>query len=108
MRAVVLGSDGEPSLADIVEPPPPGELVNVRACGLCGSDVEKIGIAAAGTVLGHEVVASTADGRRVALIHHDIQWITKADYTPCHRHCICPQDRSRDVRIRQSIPQPWV
>ena len=70
MRAVVLGSDGEPSLADIVEPPPPGELVNVRACGLCGSDVEKIGIAAAGTVLGHEVVASTADGRRVALIHH--------------------------------------
>ena len=51
MRAVVLGSDGEPSLADIAEPPPPGELVNVRACGLCGSDVEKIGIAAAGTVL---------------------------------------------------------
>ena len=70
MRAVVLGSDREPSLADIVEPPPPGELVSVRACGLCGSDVEKIGIAAAGTVLGHEVVAQTADGRRVALIHH--------------------------------------
>ena len=70
MRAIVLGSDGEPSLADIVEPPPPGELVSVRACGLCGSDVEKIGIAAAGTVLGHEVVAQTADGRRVALIHH--------------------------------------
>jgi L-iditol 2-dehydrogenase len=68
--AVVLGSDGEPSLADIEEPPPPGELVSVLACGLCGSDVEKIGAAAAGTVLGHEVVASTAAGRRVALIHH--------------------------------------
>ena len=40
------------------------------ACGLCGSDVEKIGRAAAGTVLGHEVVARAPDGRRVALIHH--------------------------------------
>lgn len=70
MRAVVLGPDGEPSLADIDDPPPPGELVRVLACGLCGSDVEKIGIAAAGTVLGHEVVATTAEGRRVALIHH--------------------------------------
>ena len=70
MRAVVLGSDGEPRLADVVEPAPPGDVVSILACGLCGSDVEKIGLAAPGTVLGHEVVASTADGRRVALIHH--------------------------------------
>jgi len=70
VRAVVLGSDREPHLADITEPPPPGDLVTVLACGLCGSDVEKIGVAAPGTVLGHEVVAETADGRRVALIHH--------------------------------------
>jgi len=68
--AVVLGPDREPSLADIVAPQPPGDLVRVLACGLCGSDVEKIGLAAPGTVLGHEVVASTADGHRVALIHH--------------------------------------
>jgi threonine dehydrogenase-like Zn-dependent dehydrogenase len=32
--------------------------------------MEKIGRAPAGTVLGHEVVARTEDGRRVALIHH--------------------------------------
>jgi len=70
VRAVVLGSTREPSLEDIPEPAPPGDLVDVLACGLCGSDVEKIGLAAAGTVLGHEVVARTADGRRVALIHH--------------------------------------
>ena len=70
MLAVVLGSDGEPGLADIAEPPPPGDLVDVLACGLCGSDVEKIGVAAPGTVLGHEVVGRAADGRRVALIHH--------------------------------------
>jgi L-iditol 2-dehydrogenase len=70
VRAVVLGPDGEPGLADIAEPDGPGELVRVLACGLCGSDVEKIGRAAPGTVLGHEVVAETADGRRVALVHH--------------------------------------
>ena len=70
MRAVALGSDGKPCLAEIAEPPPPGDLVTVLACGLCGSDVEKIGLWPPGAVLGHEVVASTADGRRVALIHH--------------------------------------
>jgi L-iditol 2-dehydrogenase len=70
MRAVVLDASGEPELADIAEPEPPGELVDVLACGLCGSDVEKIGLGAPGTVLGHEVVARTADGRRVALVHH--------------------------------------
>ena len=44
--------------------------MRVLACGLCGSDVEKLGVAAAGTVLGHEVVAQHEDGRRIALIHH--------------------------------------
>lgn len=70
MRAVVLGPDGEPRLADIAEPDGPGALVRVLACGLCASDVEKIGSAPAGTVLGHEVVAETAEGRRVVLVHH--------------------------------------
>lgn len=40
------------------------------ACGLCGSDVEKLDPAHAGAVLGHEVVAELDDGRRVALVHH--------------------------------------
>jgi L-iditol 2-dehydrogenase len=44
--------------------------VRVRACGLCGSDVEKLGRAAPGTVLGHEVVAERDDGERVVLVHH--------------------------------------
>jgi len=44
--------------------------MRVLAVGLCGSDAEKIGVAPAGTVLGHEVVAQLADGTRVALIHH--------------------------------------
>jgi L-iditol 2-dehydrogenase len=69
VRAVVLDGQGEPALADVAEPEGEGELVRVLACGLCGSDVEKIGHAPSGTVLGHEVVAE-ADGRRVALVHH--------------------------------------
>jgi L-iditol 2-dehydrogenase len=57
-------------LAEIAEPSGPGDLVRIRACGLCGSDVEKLGRPElAGAVLGHEVVAERADGRRVALVH---------------------------------------
>lgn len=70
MRAVVVGSSGEPAVAVVPEPDGPGELVRVLACGLCGSDVEKLDPAHAGAVLGHEVVGTTADGRRVALVHH--------------------------------------
>jgi L-iditol 2-dehydrogenase len=69
MRAVVLDEQGQPALSDVAEPDGDGKLVHVLACGLCGSDVEKIGAAHAGTVLGHEVVAEAA-GRRVALVHH--------------------------------------
>jgi L-iditol 2-dehydrogenase len=69
VRAVVLDEEGQPRLADVDEPDGTGELVRVLACGLCGSDVEKLGRGPAGTVLGHEVVADLA-GRRVALVHH--------------------------------------
>jgi L-iditol 2-dehydrogenase len=70
VRAVVVGSDGEPALADVAEPDGPGETMRVLACGLCGSDVEKLEPAHVGAVLGHEVVAETDEGRRVALVHH--------------------------------------
>jgi L-iditol 2-dehydrogenase len=68
VRAVVLDADGRPELADV--PAPAGETMRVLACGLCGSDVEKLGAAPEGVVLGHEVVARRADGVRVALFHH--------------------------------------
>ena len=70
MRAVVVGPGGEASLEDVPEPDGPGTLVRVVACGLCGSDVEKLTPRHAGTVLGHEVLAELHDGRRVALVHH--------------------------------------
>lgn len=70
MRAVVLDEAGRPELAEVPEPKGDGRLVRVLACGLCGSDIEKIGAAPTGTVLGHEVVGELPDGRRVALVHH--------------------------------------
>jgi L-iditol 2-dehydrogenase len=70
VRAVVLDDAGVPRLADVPEPEGPGTRVRVLACGLCGSDLEKLSPAQAGRVLGHEVVAETEDGRRVALVHH--------------------------------------
>jgi L-iditol 2-dehydrogenase len=70
MRAVVLDATGLPALAELPEPDGAGERIRVLACGLCGSDVEKLGRTPAGSVLGHEVVGQSGDGRRVALVHH--------------------------------------
>jgi L-iditol 2-dehydrogenase len=70
VRAVVLDASGFPQPANIAEPQGP-DLLRVLASGLCGSDVEKIGRAPGGTVLGHEVVAETGEGRRVVLVHHE-------------------------------------
>jgi L-iditol 2-dehydrogenase len=70
VRAIVLDAAREPVLSDVSDPEGEGELVQVLACGLCGSDVEKLGRAPAGTVLGHEVVGKLADGRRAALVNH--------------------------------------
>jgi len=67
VRAIVLDRDGRPAIADVPAPEP---SLAVLACGLCGSDVEKLGHAPAGTVLGHEVVVRSAAGTREALIHH--------------------------------------
>jgi len=73
VRAVALDHEGQPALADVPEPTAPGQLVHVRACGLCGSDVEKIGehpgTAPAGTVLGHEVEGVLDNGTRVTVAH---------------------------------------
>jgi L-iditol 2-dehydrogenase len=69
VRAVVLDADGLPELADLPDPDGPGQPVRIRSCGLCGSDVEKLGRAAPGTVLGHEIDGELADGTRVTVMH---------------------------------------
>ena len=69
MRAVVLDSNGRPELAELAEPSGAGELVQVLACGLCGSDVEKLGSGPPGAVLGHEVAGALEDGSPVTVMH---------------------------------------
>ena len=79
MLAVTVTPGGSPALRELPSPtaPPGGVLVRVRACGLCGSDVEKLrpGGAPPGSVLGHEIAGVVVDGAlpaglRVALAHH--------------------------------------
>jgi L-iditol 2-dehydrogenase len=70
VRAVALDDNGLPELVDVPEPLGPGVLVRVRACGLCGSDVEKLGRWPAGSVLGHEIEGELENGDRVSVMHH--------------------------------------
>ncbi|HZP73965.1 MAG TPA: alcohol dehydrogenase catalytic domain-containing protein [Gaiellaceae bacterium] len=69
MRAVVLDANGLPELTELSEPTGAGELVHVTACGLCGSDVEKLGRPSHGVLLGHEIVGVREDGARVTVLH---------------------------------------
>jgi L-iditol 2-dehydrogenase len=113
MRAVVLDGAGQPALADAPEPDGAGELVSVRACGLCGTDVQKLGRAAAGTVLGHEVVAEDSAGRRVALVHHlpcgECARCLSGHETTCERFpepTIVPGGFAERTRAAAALPLP--
>jgi L-iditol 2-dehydrogenase len=70
VRAIVIDQTGMPVLGEVPEPDGGDELVRVLACGLCGTDVQKLGRVSPGTVLGHEVVAKRDNEQRVALFHH--------------------------------------
>src|SRR4051794_35074483 len=67
MRAAVLNDDHELEVAEVSDPSPgPGELVlEVTACGICGSDLKLRPSMPAGLVMGHEfcgeIVATGAD-----------------------------------------------
>jgi L-iditol 2-dehydrogenase len=89
--AVVLDAYGQPRLEDLAAPEP---SIRVLASGLCGSDVEKIGRAPAGTVLGHEVVAQV-DGERLALVHH----------RPCGK---CERCRAGHESTCERFPEPTI
>jgi L-iditol 2-dehydrogenase len=70
VRAVVLDTEGTAGPAEHPEPRGDGALVHVRACGLCGSDVEKLGQGGrGGAVLGHEVAGTLDDGTPVTVMH---------------------------------------
>ena len=65
MRAVVLtGAGGDLQLEELELPPLPAAevLVNVSACGICGTDLHiSRSVAAAGTILGHEIAGRIAE-----------------------------------------------
>ena len=113
MRAVVIDGDGRPRLQEVPEPAGNGDVVRVRACGLCGSDVEKLQTAAPGTVLGHEVVAEAEGGRRVVLVHHlpcgDCERCRAGHESTCEHFraaTIEPGGFAERVRTRASVELP--
>ena len=107
----MLDGEGQPRLA--VTPAPPEPSLRVLACGLCGSDVEKIGRAPAGTVLGHEVVAAAEDGKRVVLVHHlpcgDCERCRAGHESTCERFAtatIVPGGFAEQVAATETIELP--
>lgn len=92
-----------------VPAPEPGEvLVRMRACGVCGTDVEKVyGEAIAGKILGHEAVGEVADvgagvggtavGQRVFTHHH----------VPCYSCELCMRGKPtfcKEYRRHNLVP----
>jgi L-iditol 2-dehydrogenase len=113
VRAVVLDADGLPELAELPEPSGAGRLVRVRGCGLCGSDVEKLGRAAAGTVLGHEVAGELEDGRRVTVMHRVPCGVCERCRAGHHSTClefrelrISPGGFAEQLRATHCVPLP--
>jgi propanol-preferring alcohol dehydrogenase len=83
MRAMLLDEPGRPlRAADVPEPEPgPGELlIRVHACGVCRTDLHlRDGEVAAGhlpLVLGHQIVGTDPDGRRIG-----VPWLAWTDGT---------------------------
>jgi len=105
MRAMLLDAPGAPLRAADVDAPEPGPgqlLLRVRACGVCRTDLHlRDGELEPGhlpLILGHQIVATTEDGRRVG-----VPWLGWTDgecaYCRSGRENLCPQARftGRDV-----------
>ncbi len=81
-----LGGPGEVVLADTAEPVPgPGEVtVTLAACGVCGTDLEKLrGNYRTAGVLGHEPVG------RVAAVGASVAGLAPGDRVFVHHHVPC-------------------
>jgi alcohol dehydrogenase, propanol-preferring len=88
MRAMVLDRQRQPLRAATLPDPEPGPgqlLLEVRACGVCRTDLHlrdgEIPATRLPVVLGHQIVGTTADGRRVG-----VPWLGWTDGT-C-RYCL--------------------
>jgi propanol-preferring alcohol dehydrogenase len=105
MRAMLLDEPGRPLRTGHAEMPTPGRgevLIKVHACGVCRTDLHiRDGEVEAGhlpLILGHQIVGSLADGRRVG-----VPWLgwTDNDCEYCDRGLenLCPNARftGRDI-----------
>jgi len=92
LRSLFIGAPGEVVLREVEKPSPKkGEiLIEMRSCGVCGTDLEKIrGEAATPPVLGHEVVGEVAElGRGVRGIHTGDRVFTH-HHAPCYECELC-------------------
>jgi propanol-preferring alcohol dehydrogenase len=105
MRAMILESQRQQlALATLPDPEPgPGQLLlDIHACGVCRTDLHlrdgEIPATKLPVVLGHQIVATTADGRRVG-----VPWLGWTDgtceYCTSGRENLCVHARftGRDV-----------
>ena len=105
MRATVLEHPGEPLKAVTLPDPSPGPgqlLLKVEACGVCRTDLHlrdgEIEAPKQPVVLGHQIVATTEDGRRVG-----VPWLGCTDgdcrYCRSDRENLCVNARftGRDI-----------
>ncbi len=87
MKAVLLRPGSGVAVEDVDEPVPGrGEMVvELIACGLCGTDVERIrgGYSAGRAVLGHEAVG------RVVEVGEGVDWLGKGEVVVPHHHTNC-------------------
>ena len=99
MRAVVLEQQGQPLKAVNLPDPVPGpgqRLLEVQACGVCRTDLHlrdaEIVAGKLPVVLGHQIVATTQDGRRVG-----VPWLGYTDgecrYCRSERENLCVNAR---------------
>lgn len=105
MRAAVLEHPGQPLNVVTLPDPTPGEgqlLLKVEACGVCRTDLHlrdgEIDVPKQPVVLGHQIVATTEDGRRVG-----VPWLGYTDgncrYCVSDRENLCVNARftGRDI-----------
>ncbi|HUE28645.1 MAG TPA: zinc-dependent alcohol dehydrogenase family protein [Solirubrobacteraceae bacterium] len=105
MRAAILESQGRPlKLVELPDPKPGPDqlLLKVHACGVCRTDLHlrdhEIDATKLPVVLGHQIVATTDDGRRVG-----VPWLGWTDgtckYCTSERENLCVNGRftGRDI-----------
>ena len=99
MRAVVLDEQGQPRLAEVAEPEGAGTLARVVACGLCGSDVEKLGREPAGTLL---VFADAGPLDTAGVYHRELTVHGSRSATPIH------MEEAAALLPELDVPEPTV